>query len=147
MYGFMFIQTSFRDQTVAENHSNEINSILSGHKRSTCRRLIWNEKLLSINRKTEGKKCKKKYRNSGRIQTECVKRYLLAVTEDVCLAKTNCIKVPAFLFLSLKIKEVMDTVVVIVDYIRQGAKLPIFSTHCARIRFGTWRHCLLLAVG
>jgi len=73
------------------------------------------------------KKNVKKYRNSGRIQTESVKLYLLAVTEYVCLDKTNCIKVPAFLLLSLKIKEVMDTMVVTVGYNRQGAKLPIFQ--------------------
>ena len=44
---------------------------------------------------------------------------------------------PDFLFLPLKITEVMDTVIVTVDYIRQRAKLPIVSTYFARIRFGT----------
>jgi hypothetical protein len=76
-------------------------------------------------------------RNSCRIQTESVKLYLLAVTEVVCLDKTDCLKVPAFLFLSLKIIEVMDIVVVTVDYIPQRAKLPIVSTYFARTRFGT----------
>jgi hypothetical protein len=41
----------------------------------------------------------KKYRNSGRIQTESVKLYLLGATEDVSLDKTKYIKVPAVLFL------------------------------------------------
>jgi len=71
------------------------------------------------------------------MQTKSVKLYLLAVTEVVCLGKTNCFKVPNFLFLPLKITEVMDTVIVTVDYIRKRAKLPIVSTYFARIRFGT----------
>jgi len=60
-----------------------------------------------------------------------VKLYLLAVTEVVCLDKTNCIKVPAFLFLSLKSKEVMDDVIVAVDCIRQrGQAGDSFNVLC-----------------
>jgi hypothetical protein len=80
---------------------------------------------------------KKKYRNACRIQTESVKIYLLAVTEVVCLDKTDCLKVPDLLFLSLKIIEVMDIVIVTVDYVPQRAKLPIVPTYFAKIRFGT----------
>jgi DNA-binding transcriptional regulator/RsmH inhibitor MraZ len=47
-----------------------------------------------------------------------VKRCLLAAAEDVCLDKTKRIKVPASLFFSLEIREVLDTVTVTVDYIR-----------------------------
>jgi hypothetical protein len=66
-----------------------------------------------------------------------VKLYLLALAEDVCLDETDCIKAPAFLFWSLKIKEVVDTVLVTVDNIRRGTELPIVSTNRARIRYGT----------
>jgi hypothetical protein len=85
----------------------------------------------------EGEKIFKKYRNSGCIQTESVKIYLLAVAEDVGLDKTRCVKMPASLSLSLKVKEVMDTVSTAVGYIRQGVKIAIVSTLCVRNRFGT----------
>jgi hypothetical protein len=80
-----------------------------------------------------GEKIFKKYSNLGCIKTESVTLYVLGASEDVSLDKTKYIKVPAFLFLSLRKKDVMDTLIVTLDCIRQGVKLPVLEAYCARI--------------